>query len=69
MRLAVALLTVTFVAACGGTPTAGPVQADHALARYDDQWRQKQAVLDAEAIMQGMTRARERRDQLARSAR
>jgi hypothetical protein len=69
MRLTAALLTVICVAGCGGTPTAGPVQADHALARYDDQWRQKQAVLDAEAILQGMSQARERRGQLARSAR
>jgi hypothetical protein len=37
--------------------------------RYDDEWRQKQVILDAEAILQGMAQARQRQEQMARSAR
>jgi hypothetical protein len=65
MRLAVLLLTFACLGACQGEPT----QSEHALVRFDNEARQRQAVLDAEAIMQGMAQARERADQLARSAR
>jgi formate dehydrogenase assembly factor FdhD len=65
MRLILALLTMACLASCGLTQT----QSEHALVRYDNEWRQRQAVLDAEAIMQGMEQARERQDALARTAR
>jgi hypothetical protein len=65
MRLIAALLTVAGLVACGMTQT----QSEYALARYDDEWRQRQAVLDAEAILQGMRQARERQEALARTAR
>jgi hypothetical protein len=39
------------------------------LVRHDDEWRQQQAVLDAEAILQGMAQARQRQQELARTAR
>jgi hypothetical protein len=38
-------------------------------AEYDDGWRSHQAILDADAIMQGMARAREQASQMARSSR
>jgi hypothetical protein len=66
MRVLLAFLTVACVAACGGMQQA---PSEHALVRYDDEWRQKQAVLDAEAILQGMAQARQNREQMARSAR
>ncbi len=66
MRVAAALVTLACLSACN---TAAPTQAEHALVRYDDEWRQRQAVLDAEAIMQGMAQARSRQQELARSAR
>jgi hypothetical protein len=66
MRIAAVLLTISCLAACGGT---APTESEHALVRYDDEWRQRQAVLDAEAILQGMAQAREREEQVARSAR
>jgi hypothetical protein len=65
MRPFLVLLTVACLAACGTEQT----QSEHALVRYDNDWRQRQAVLDADAIMQGMAQARERQEQLARSAR
>ena len=65
MRLIAALLTFVSLAACGAQQS----QSEHALVRYDDEWRQRQAVLDAEAIMQGMAQARERAQNVARSAR
>ena len=65
MRLTAALLTVACLVACGMAQT----QSEQALSRYDDEWRQRQAVLDAEAILKGMQQARERQEALARSAR
>jgi hypothetical protein len=65
MRLTAVLLILACVAACGVEQT----QSEHALVRYDNEWRQRQAVLDAEAIMRGMAQARERYQELARSAR
>ncbi|HET7883081.1 MAG TPA: hypothetical protein VFL55_19510 [Acetobacteraceae bacterium] len=65
MRLAVLLLTLACLGACQGQPTL----SENALMGYDNEARQRQAVLDAEAIMQGMAQARQRADQLARSAR
>ncbi len=67
MRLVAALLTLACLSGCG-TATA-PTQAEHALVRYDDEWRQRQAVLDAEAILQGMAQARQRHEEMARTAR
>ena len=65
MRPFTVLLTVACLAACGIEQT----QSEHALVGYDNEWRQRQAVLDADAIMQGMAQARQRQEQLARSAR
>ena len=65
MRMTALLLMLAVLAACGSEQT----QSEHALVRYDDEWRQRQAVLDAEAIMRGMAQARERYQELARSAR
>jgi hypothetical protein len=65
MRLTAALLTVACLVACSMAQS----QSEHSLVRYDDEWRQRQAVLDAEAILQGMAQARERQDALARTAR
>jgi hypothetical protein len=65
MRPIAALLIIAFVAACGMAQS----QSEHAFTRHDDEWRQQQAVLDAEAILKGMQQARERQEALARSAR
>src|SRR5690348_631590 len=50
MRLLLACFTLVGIAACATQQS----QSEHALVRYDDEWRQKQAILDAEAILQGM---------------
>ena len=64
MRLTVALLTLACLAACDGVQTV----SERSPAR-DDEWRQRQAELDAQAIMQGMAQARQRAEQLARTGR
>ena len=64
MRLTAALLTLACLAACGGVQTV----SERSPAR-DDEWRQRQAELDAQAIMQGMAQARQRVEQLARTGR
>ena len=64
LRLTAALLTLVCLAACGGVQTA----SEYSLARGDE-WRQRQAELDAQAIMQGMAQARQRAEQLARTGR
>jgi hypothetical protein len=46
-----------------------PSSSENDLARHDDTWRAHQATLDADAIMQGMARAREQASELARSSR
>ena len=64
MRLTPALLTLACLAAAsGGALTV----SEHSPAR-DDEWRQRQAELDAQAIMQGMAQARQRAEQLARTS-
>jgi outer membrane biogenesis lipoprotein LolB len=65
MRLFAALLTFCCLSACAMTPSTS--QADQA--DYNDGWRTHQATLDADAIMQGMARAREQASQMARSSR
>ena len=65
MRLPAALLTLVCLAACGGVRTV----SEHAPTRGDDEGRQRQVVLDAQAIMQGMAQARQRAEQLARTGR
>ena len=62
--LTAALLTMACLTACGGVQTV----SEHSPAR-DDEWRQRQAELDAQAIMQGMAQARQRAEQLARTGR
>ena len=49
----------------------GSVQTvtEPSLARDDDEWRQRQAELDAQAIMQAMAQARQRAEQLAHTGR
>jgi len=64
MRVTAALLTLVCLAACGGVQTA----PEH-LARGDDEGRQRQVELNAQAIMQGMAQARQRAEQLARTGR
>ena len=64
MRLTTALLTLACLAACGGVQTV----SERSPAR-DDEWRKRQAELDAQAIMQGMAQARQRAEQLARTGR
>ena len=64
MRLTAVLLTLACLAACGGVQTV----SERSPAR-DDEWRQRQAELDAQAIMQGMAQARQRAEQLARTGR
>lgn len=61
----VALLALACVSACGSEPSP----SEHALVRYDQEWRQHQAELDAQAILQGMAEERSRQDELARNAR
>ena len=63
--LFVAFLSVACLAACSSVQT----QSEHALVRYDDEWYEQQAVLDAAAIMQGMAEARQRQEELARTGR
>jgi outer membrane biogenesis lipoprotein LolB len=65
MRLLLALFATACLWGCGAQQS----QSEHELVRYNDEWRQKQAVLDAEAILQGMAQARQRQEQMARSAR
>ena len=65
MRLAAVLLTMICLAACGSTTSS----SGQALERYDDEWRQRQAALDAEVILEGMAQARQRREAIARTAR
>ncbi len=65
MRFAAALLTFLCLSACSVAPSS----SEQALVRPTDEWRQRQAIEDANAIVQGMTQARQRRDELARTAR
>jgi hypothetical protein len=55
------MLTLACLAACSGAQTVSQAR--------DDEWRQGQAELDAQAIMQGMAQARQRAEQLARTGR
>jgi len=52
-----------------GCSDSAPSASEHALVRYNDEWRQHQAAVDAQAIMQGMAEERSRQEELARSAR
>ena len=64
MRLAAALLTLVCLSACGGVTVS-----EHSPTRGDDEGRQRQVALDAQAILQGMAQARQRAEQLARTGR
>ena len=67
MRL---LLVLFSTLASHRPPARKQSQSEHALVRYDDEWRQKQAILDAEAILQGHgAGASSDQEQVARSAR
>jgi len=65
MRLAAALLTLICLSACSMVPA----QQAQSYTSPDDVWRQKQAVQDADVILQGMAQARQSSQELARSAR
>ena len=65
MRVAAALFTFVCLSACSMSPTG----SGNPLAQYEDGWRQHQAELDADAIVQGMARAQQQAPELARSAR
>jgi hypothetical protein len=65
MRLLLACFSLASIAACAAQQS----QSEHALARYNDEWREKQVILYAEAILKGMAQARQRQEQVARSAR
>ena len=65
IRAAAVLITFACLSACGMTPS----QSENDLAKHDDNWRAHQATLDADAILQGMARAREQASELARSSR
>jgi hypothetical protein len=65
MRLAAALFTFVCLSACSMAPTS----SEQALVRPDDEWRQRQALQDATVILQGMSQARQRREELARTSR
>ena len=63
MRPIALLLILVGVAACGTE------QSEHVLVRPDNEMRQRQVILDTEAILQGMAQARQRSQELARTAR
>ena len=65
MRLAVALFTFLCLSACSVVP---PQQPDPMMGR-NDEWRQRQALQDADIILQGMAQARQRAEMTARTAR
>ena len=64
MHLIAALLTLACLSACSTSQT----NSEHALVRYDNEWRQRHAILDANAILEGMAQARQHQQELARSA-
>ncbi|HUB46297.1 MAG TPA: hypothetical protein VMB73_15030 [Acetobacteraceae bacterium] len=63
MRLILALVVACFVAACG---LDGQSSAERAFVNGNSPARSTQAVLDAEAIMQGMEEARTADQRVAR---
>jgi hypothetical protein len=63
MRLMAAVL-VACLAACSGEQT----QSEQSLVGRDEEMRHRLAIQDVEAILQGMQQARERDQELARSA-
>jgi hypothetical protein len=65
MRLAAALLTFVCLSAC----SVMPAQQLDTVINHSDEWRQMQAMQDADVILQGMAQARQRAQMLARSAR
>jgi hypothetical protein len=65
MRLPVALFTFLCLSACSVAPSQQP---DPMMGR-NDEWRQRQALQDADIILQGMAQARQRADMMARTAR
>ena len=64
MRLTAALLTLACLTACDEVRTVSELSPAR-----NDEWRQGQAELDAQAIMQGMAQARQRAEQLAHTGR
>jgi hypothetical protein len=66
MRIAAALVTYVCLSACSAMPTRSA--SEQALTSGYG-WRQQQAELDAEAILEGMAQARHRAQALARMGR
>ena len=66
MRIAAAFVTYMCLAGCSTTLTQSA--SEHVLTRQDG-WRQQQAELDAQAILEGMAQARHRAQALARMGR
>ena len=64
MRPIIALSIYACLAACSVAPT--PVDQSYL---FQDEARQRQAALDVQAIIEGMTQARNRAEAMARSAR
>jgi hypothetical protein len=64
MRSTAALLMILCLAACATSTTS-----TEQLLVGQDELRQRQAVLDADAIMRGMEQARQRAEALARTSR
>ena len=69
-RAAICLAAIGLAAICLAACSDAPSQSasEQALMRQDG-WRQRQAVLDAEAILEGMQQARLRAEMQARMAR
>jgi hypothetical protein len=65
MRIVAALMMITCLAACGGASTQSASEQELTV---QGGWGQEQAVLDAQAILQGMAQARQRAEQQARIA-
>ncbi len=65
MRFAAALLIFACLSAC----SMMAAQQDQPFISQDDAARQQQAVMDANAILQGMAQARQNAQELARSTR
>ena len=63
MRVVAAVFVFACLSACGLNPAGSDSPSSSAA------WRQHQATLDADAIMQGMARARGQSSEVARSAR
>jgi hypothetical protein len=67
MRKVAAFVTYVCLAACSATPMQSASEQE--LTTHSEGWRQRQAELDADAILAGMAQARYRAQALARMGR